>query len=87
MMWWNNAGWSAGDWLAMSFMMLIFWAAVLTVFFWLVRTARTAPLVNLEHTAIDHADRVLAGRFARGEIDEAEFTRGRAKLRTPTDRP
>ncbi len=86
-MWWNNAGWGASDWLGMSFMMLIFWAAVAAVVFWVVRGVRRAPPVNLEPTAVDQADRVLAGRFARGEIDEAEFTRSRAMLRTPTDRP
>jgi putative membrane protein len=89
MMGWNNAGWGAGQWVAMSLMMLIFWVAVIGLGVWLVRSTRRTPrtpgsAISDRATATDGAQRLLAERFARGEIDETEFTRSRTLLRTPT---
>lgn len=86
MMWWNHGGWGAGDWLAMVFMMLIFWGAVIALVVWLVRSSRSAPSTGDQRPATDRADELLAGRFARGEIDEAEFTRSRTLLHAPSGR-
>lgn len=44
------------------------------------------PSSGQEQSAADGADRVLAERFARGEIDDAEFTRSRTILHPPSDR-
>jgi len=89
MMDWTNGGWGAGQWVAMSLMMLIFWVAVIALGVWLVRSTRRTPrtpesVIPERTTATDDAQRLLAERFARGEIDETEFTRSRTLLRTPT---
>ncbi len=86
MMWWNNAGWGAGSWLAMSGMMVLFWGGLITLGVWLVRRDRTAPPSGQEQSATDDPGRMLAERFARGEIDDAEFTRSRTILHPPSDR-
>jgi putative membrane protein len=85
MMGWNNEGWGAGQWVAMSLMMLVFWLAVIALGVWLIRstrrTARTPESAIFERaTETDGAQRLLAERFARGEIDETEFTRSRTLL-------
>lgn len=95
MMWWENGSWNGGSWLPMTFMMIgmvLFWAAVIALGVWGVRTARggrrspsTATTGSATRTdAADPAptpgEALLAERFARGEIDEAQFTRTRALL-------
>ena len=86
MMWWNHGNAGAGDWIAMSFMMLVFVGALTALAVWLLRTTRTST----DHTTAAHAqstDEVLASRFARGEIDQDDYTRRREVLRntgTPT---
>ena len=41
MMDWGNGGWSAGDWVAMSTMMILFWGLLVVVAVWAVRTVRS----------------------------------------------
>lgn len=78
---WNDGGWSGGQWLAMGLMMLVFWTAVVLVVVVFIRrppgrrdTATASPTHH-------EAERILNERFARGEIDEDEFTRRRDALR------
>jgi putative membrane protein len=86
MMWWDHGNPGAGDWIAMSFMMLVFVGALAALAVWLLRMTRTST----DQTTAAHAqstDEVLASRFARGEIDEDDYTRRREILRntgTPT---
>ena len=80
MMWWTNSGWGTGEWFAMGSMMLIFWGAVLGGAFWVARRGVASPRTGTRSHATDGADALLALRFARGEIDEAQFTRARALL-------
>jgi putative membrane protein len=81
MMWWNHGGLdNAGGWLVMSLMMLIFWCAVIALGVWLVRGTRSRSTIPEPAAATDGSERPLAERFARGEIDESEFTRSRALL-------
>ncbi len=84
MMWWDH-GWGWGDWLGMSMMMLAFWGAVIGFIVWLIRTnssRQNAPPPPAR------AEDVLAERFARGEIDEAEYQeRLRALRGAPTGQP
>lgn len=82
MMWWNNAGWGSGQWLAMSLMMLLFWGAAISLLVWLLRRGRSTLSTGEHGRTSDHANELLAERFARGEIDEAQFERGRTLLRT-----
>ena len=69
MMWWGSDGWSWGDWLAMSLMMVAFWALVVFAIVALVRSRHEHDGVRDGRKPAD----ILAERFARGEIDEAEF--------------
>jgi putative membrane protein len=87
MMWWNHGGWGAGDWLAMSFMMVLFWGLLIALVVWLVRSTgeKSAPAPSLQRQT-DRADELLAERFARGEIDEPEFNRSRTLLHTSSAR-
>ena len=86
MMWWNHGNAGAGDWIAMSFMMLLFLGVLTALGVWLLRTTGTGT----NHTHAEPtptADEVLASRFASGEIDENDYTRRRELLRntgTPT---
>ena len=82
MMGWNNGSWGVGEWVAMSFMMVVLWGAVITAAVWLFRSNRTSP----SRTAPNSAAALLDERFARGEIDEGEFTQRREALRGTTAR-
>lgn len=81
MMWWGHGGWDAGDWLAMSLMMVAVLAAALALVAWLLRSYRGDSSRPYEHSsAAGKADELLAERFARGEIDEQQFRRERELL-------
>ena len=73
MMW--HDGWGAGAWLAMGFMMLIFWAAVIAGVAWVVRDSKQAPAPDA-----NRARQILDERFARGEIDADEYRQRREHL-------
>ncbi len=77
MMDWGNSGWGAGDWVAMSALMIVFWGGMIALGWWVVRSLR----FDHAQAPADRADALLAERFARGEIDGEEFTRGRELLR------
>lgn len=79
MMDWGNSGWGAGDWVAMSAMMIVFLGALIALAVWVVRSLRSHPPQEPEPAG--RADALLAERFARGEIDEEEFSRNRDLLR------
>lgn len=71
--------WDGGAVFLMVLMMAVLVAAAVALVVWLVRT--TGRHDTSAPTALDSAERVLAERFAKGEIDEEEFTRRRALLR------
>jgi putative membrane protein len=81
MMW--GYGWGWGYWLGMGLMMVLFWGLVIAGIVALVRyvggTRDASPLRPARGQA--HPEQLLAERFARGEIDEDEFTRRRELLR------
>ena len=69
MMWYgDDPGW--GGWLLMSFGMVAFWALVAVAVVALVRGMRDS---GPRSTAGHDARKLLDERFARGEIDEAEY--------------
>ena len=76
MMWYDHGSWGAGDWVAMSVMMLVFWGGLIALVVFLVRGGRSRS-PEPPRTP----DEMLADRFARGEIDDEEFTRRRELLR------
>jgi putative membrane protein len=73
MRWWD--GWSWWAWPVMTLGMVAFWVAVA----WIVVAAfRRSQDVSVH----GGPEEILAERFARGEIDEAEYERRRAALRS-----
>ena len=80
MMDWGDGGVGWGGWVMMTFGMVAFWAVVAFVVVTLVRST-SGPAdrpVRRERDALE----ILDERFARGEIDEAEFVSRRNALRT-----
>jgi putative membrane protein len=81
----HDGNWSGGDWLAMSSMMLLFWAVIITLVVWAVRSLRSErQRPDGESQNTPSPDDILAERFARGEIEEEEFRRRRELLSTTT---
>jgi len=82
MMWWND-GWGWGGWLGMSLLMLVFWGALI----WLIATL-VGNRSGKDTPPLRRAAEVLAERFARGEIGQAEYLdRLRVLQGTPGGRP
>ena len=71
----------SGAWVAMALLMLIFWGGVVTVVVLLVRRPHAGERPAAPQPPHQEAERILGERFARGEIDEQEFTAKRAALR------
>ncbi len=83
MMDWGNSGWGAGDWVAMSALMIVFLGGLIALAVWVVRRLRP----DRGQPPADRADALLAERFARGEIDGEEFSRNRELLHTGDSSP
>jgi putative membrane protein len=88
MMGWTD-GWGVGSWIGMSLMMLVFWGGLIALVVWLIRSSQHQHDRQDQHP-VNHlvdptqrGDELLAERFARGEIDEDEFTRRRDLLHQP----
>jgi putative membrane protein len=79
MMWWDGGGWGAGRWLWMSLLMVVFWGSLVALGLLLARSV-SADQRRASAPATSHAEKVLAERFARGEIDADEFARRRELL-------
>ena len=82
-MMWTGGSWGVGGWLVMTLMMLVLWGALVGVAVWLVRSSRSGSsgVTGVPPGGTGPADEILAERFVRGEIDEAEFSRRRQALR------
>jgi putative membrane protein len=80
---WNGGGWGWGAWLAMGFMMLVFWAIIAAVVIVAVRSwgYRSEGQSAGATRSDDDALRILDTRFARGEIDAEEYSSRRDLLR------
>ena len=79
--WHEGGGWGAGQWVAMALMMLVFWSAVVALIVVFVRRPAVHHDGAPPRPTHENAERILGERFARGEIDEEEFTRRRDSLR------
>lgn len=82
-------GWYGGGaiwgWVLMGVVMLIFWGGVATVIVLLLRGSRAGGAGHYQSgPQHDDPERILAQRFARGEIDETEY---RARLDALGRRP
>ncbi|MFC0487660.1 SHOCT domain-containing protein [Sinomonas atrocyanea] len=81
-------GWYGGGgvwaWVVMGIVMLLFWGGVAAVVVLLVRGSRGGAGHYPPGAPHDDPERILAQRFARGEIDETEY---RARLDALRRRP
>ncbi len=76
---WHEHGSAGGHWIVAIVVMVLFWGAVAAIVIALLRNRnhphhQTADLSNVNPSTIS-AERILHDRFARGEIDEDEYTR------------
>ena len=77
-----NGGWGAGNWLVMGFGMLVFWAFVVVLVLWAVRSSssRAAPIERTGLPPRLTALAMLDERYARGESGDEEYRTRRATL-------
>lgn len=81
--WGSDDGWSSNGagYVVMMFVMVLFWALVIAAIVWVLRRPShddqsAGGMVGAHRSA----EQILAERFARGEIDETEFTSRLAAL-------
>lgn len=85
MMWgWN--GWSWWGWALMSFSMIAFWGLVIWGIVALFRRPGDRWPLDSSRERPD-PEQILAERFAKGEIDEEEYTQRLQALRSANGRP
>jgi putative membrane protein len=73
MMSWDG-GWSWWGWLVMGVVMVGFWAAIAWVVVTLIRSSDRRDVSDGPAGAsMSSAERILAERYARGEIDSGEY--------------
>jgi putative membrane protein len=79
---WHD-GWGPGAWIAMFFVMLVFWTIVVGT---IIAVMRSGHLRDHDHdhgpARLHDAERILAERFARGEIDADEYKQRSDLLRS-----
>ena len=77
---WHN-GWGPGAWIAMIFVMLVFWTIIVGT---IIAVVRSGHLRNHDHgpRRLHDVERILAERFARGEIDADEYKQRSDLLRS-----
>ena len=73
---WDWSGHMGSWWWLMAPAMVAFWAVVIWVVVKLARTERPAQ------NSSEGAEAVLAERLAKGDIDEVEYSRRRALIRS-----
>ncbi|MEU1925095.1 SHOCT domain-containing protein [Streptomyces albogriseolus] len=81
MMFWYDHDVSGWGWFAMSASMILFWALIITAAVLLFR-ALGRPHEHTHSAAGPSPEQLLAERFARGEINEEEYQRRLAALRS-----
>ena len=85
MMWGHDWGWGWGAWLWMSVMMVVFWGLIIAGIVVLVRyltgSRQGGPSASSSDQGRPSAEELLDERFARGEIEQDEYTRRRELLR------
>lgn len=76
-MFWYDHDLTAWGWVGMSLGMIAFWGLLVALIFSLVRGSQRTVVT----TQLPDPQQVLAERFARGEIEEAEYEGRLATLR------
>lgn len=73
MMFWFDDHASGASWLVMGLGMVAFWAFVITGAVWLARSLRSDSRLPQQPSEVSTPELSLKWRFARGEIEEAEY--------------
>jgi putative membrane protein len=81
MMFWYGSGMGGWGYAVVTIGMVVFWAAVIYGVVALIRHAGRSGTPSGESVLPPAPERLLAGRFARGEIDEEEYRQRLAGLR------
>jgi putative membrane protein len=81
MMYWYGSGMSGWGYALMTISMVLFWGAVIIGIVALVRYVGRGGQQTSAPQSPQVPERLLAERFARGEIDEEEYQRRLAVLR------
>ena len=74
-------GWGGASWMIMGLMFVVFWGCVVALAIYLLRRGHARNDADRIHPAHHDAERILAERFARGDIDVEDYTQRRAALR------
>lgn len=74
MMDWDGS-WGVGGWLVMGLMMVAIWGVPIALLVWLVARSLGSGQSQVTTPPGSDPEATLAERFARGEIDEEEFSR------------
>jgi putative membrane protein len=82
-MMWGMQAWSWWGWLAMSVGMISFWGLVI----WAIVAIFRGSDWTRRHPDRPDPERILAERFAAGEIDEDEYQQRLVTLRALDQRP
>lgn len=73
-MFWYSDQMNGLGWVLMVFAMVAFWGLLFTSVFSLSRPGGFGRASRVRQSESATPERLLAGRFARGEIDEPEYT-------------
>jgi len=82
---WHDTGWGPGMWITMGLMMLVFWGLIAALVVYVVHNLGQRHHDNNSTAGVappDQAMRILGERFARGDIDAAEYNQRRDLLRS-----
>ena len=74
MMYWYGGHASGWAWVLTSIGMMVFWGVLITTVVLLVRSSSRSDRAPDRPTVRLTPEQVLADRFARGEIDDADYT-------------
>ena len=89
MMFWSDHDLSGGGYAGMAIGMVLFWVLVIVGIIALIRFSTGATqtrVIPAPPPYTESPEQVLAARFARGEINEAEYQQRLAVLRGATPR-
>ncbi|WP_241757441.1 SHOCT domain-containing protein [Streptomyces sp. WAC00263] len=79
---WNSNHMNGWGWLAISLSMVLFWALLIAVGVLLFRALSRGSADTHTRASRTTPEQLLAERFARGELDEDEYRRRLAVLRS-----
>ena len=86
MMFWSDHDMSGWGYAGMVIGMVLFWVLIIVAIVALIRFSTGSAQTRSIPPSPESPEQVLAARFARGEIDEADYQQRLAVLRATTHR-